>query len=1032
MKHTRLFAPLLLLAAVVTVRAGVTTTPTLGLHDKTPTRRAFTHATIVISPQQTISDATLIIEDGIISQVGRNLSIPEGTVEIDLAGKTIYPAFIDPVSSYGLPRSERGGRRWGRAPKYEADRIGGSAWNEAIHAEQDWADAFSPDSGAAESLLKQGFGAVQTARLDGIFRGRSAVVLLNSGRPNDQILRPQSLHFLSFSKGSSSQDYPSSLMGSIAILRQMFLDVDWYRRAHEAWNANPSQPMPEFNTAIEALGKAGNAPMVFETGTELNLIRAHKIATEFDRQFIYLGSNQEYERLDQITPFKPELILPVNFPETPEVKTIEDELDVSLAKLRQWERAPYNAAVLAENGLTFAFTANGLKKSDNFLKNVRLTVKNGLPEATALAALTTVPASMCGVDRELGTIEPGKLASFTITSGPLFTDTTTIMEVWVEGRQHAFAPLDPTDFRGTYAVTGLPLDASLELSGKPASVKGRLLTPTDTVSLSEAAVEDEKLVFAASLPKPGPDGVTRFTARRIGDSLNGQAGLPDGSWIEWTARLTEPYEPTPDSSDKSEPSAPDSLLSNVTRPNRAYGFATIPPLRDVLFRHATVWTSDTQGVLEDADLLVRNGKIEAVGRNLAAPDGVEIIDATGKHITPGMIDEHSHIAIDGDVNEGTHANTAEVRIADVVNPDDLSIYRQLAGGTTAARILHGSANPIGGQAAVIKHRWGCASPDDLLLKTAPRSIKFALGENVKQSNWGSQFTTRYPQSRTGVESFIRDAFLAARDYETEWAAYNKLGKKEQARTVPPRRDLRMEAIADILNSKMFITCHGYVANEMLMLIRLADQFGIKLQSFAHGLEAYKIADECAAHGVGVGSFSDWWAYKFEVYDAIPQSPGLMVERGVTVAVNSDNADLARRLNQEAAKSVRYTGMKPEEALKMTTINPSKILGIDDRTGSLTAGKDADFVVWSGPPLSIFSKAEQTWVDGREYFDLAADSLLREAVTAEKQALIQKALAESGAGKGKDGGRRGRGRWRPPEEQSATGTQGSLTETGGAR
>ena len=871
MKHARLITPLLVLVAVTTIRAGVSTTPTLGIHDKTPTRRAFTHATIVVSPEQSLIDATLIAEDGIIRQIGRGIAVPEGTVEIDLTGKTVYPAFVDPISAYGMPEVKRQGHRWGLPPKYEAARIGGSAWNEAIHAEQRWADSFRPDSAAADPLLRQGFGAVQTARLDGIFRGRSAVVLLNDGLPNDELIRPQSLPFLSFNKGASTQDYPSSLMGAIAILRQTFLDADWYRRAHAAWTADPSQPMPEFNSAIEALATTGDSPMLFESDNELSLLRAHKIAEEFGQTFVYVGSNREYERIDQIVPFHPALVLPVAFPASPDVKTIDDELDVTLAQLRQWERAPYNAAVVAQNNLTFAYTAHGLKKTGDFLKNVRLTVRNGVPPATALAALTTVPAAMCGVAAELGTLEPGKLASFVITNGDLFDDTTQIIEVWVDGRRHNFAPLNPVDFRGTYTLSGFDSSAVLELAGTAEKLSGRLVTASDTVSLSEAAVDDEKLVFAAGLPDDASGDKTRFSARRVGDTLNGIAARPNGDWIKWTAVLTAPFEQSADSAATKLP-APDTLISIVTRPNKALGLTAPPPLQDVLVRHATIWTSAAEGVLDDADLLVHNGKIEALGRNLAAPEGCTIVDATGKHVTPGIIDEHSHIAIEGDVNEGTNAVTSEVRIGDVVNPDDISIYRQLAGGVTAARILHGSANPIGGQVTVIKHRWGCAAPDDLIFKAAPRSIKFALGENVKQSNWGPQFTTRYPQTRLGVESIIRDAFLAARDYEAAWNDYNKLGKKQQARTVPPRRDLQLEAIADILNSRMFITCHGYVANEMLMLIRLTDEFGIHVQNFVHALEGYKIADELAAAGVGAGTFSDWWAYKFEVYDAIAQSP----------------------------------------------------------------------------------------------------------------------------------------------------------------
>jgi imidazolonepropionase-like amidohydrolase len=411
----------------------------------------------------------------------------------------------------------------------------------------------------------------------------------------------------------------------------------------------------------------------------------------------------------------------------------------------------------------------------------------------------------------------------------------------------------------------------------------------------------------------------------------------------------------------------------------------IPAQPNVLVvRNATIWTCGPQGRLENADLLVRNGRIAAIGTDLAAPEGAVVFDAAGKHVTPGLIDAHSHTAITGGVNEGTNITTAEVRIGDVLDPEDIGIYRQLAGGLTAANLLHGSANSIGGQNQVIKLRWG-ADPEGLRFAGAPPGIKFALGENPKQSNWGVQ-RRRFPQTRQGVEESIRERFVAALDYRRRWDEYGKGAGKDR---VPPRRDLQLEALLEILDGKRLVHAHSYRADEILMLIELARSFGFRVATFQHVLEGYKVADEIAAHGAGASSFSDWWAYKYEVIDAIPWNGALMRERGVVVSFNSDSDELARRLNLEAAKAVRYGGVPDTEALKLVTLNPALQLGIADRVGSLENGKDADFVVWSGDPLSTYTVCEQTWIDGRKYFDRSQDLERRRQIAAERDTLLAK-------------------------------------------
>lgn len=416
--------------------------------------------------------------------------------------------------------------------------------------------------------------------------------------------------------------------------------------------------------------------------------------------------------------------------------------------------------------------------------------------------------------------------------------------------------------------------------------------------------------------------------------------------------------------------------------------AAVPEQTTVFVDGATLWTSGPDGTLEDADLLIRDGKIVAVGQDLEAPDGAVVIDGEGKHVTAGLVDAHSHTAISGAVNEGTNITTAEVRIADVLDPGDINIYRQLAGGVTTVNILHGSANSIGGQNAVAKWRWG-SSAADMLVADAPQGVKFALGENPKQSNWGSDNNSRYPQTRQGVEQSIRERFLAARDYRRAQADHQAAKGGDR---VPPRRDLQLDAVAEILEGDRLVHSHSYRGDEILMLLGLAREFDFTIATFQHVLEGYKVGDELAAQGAGASTFSDWWAFKYEVVDAIPYNGAIMWDRGVVVSFNSDSDELARHMNLEAAKAVRYGGVPQDEALKFVTLNPAKQLRIDHRVGSLEKGKDGDFVVWSGHPLSTLSVCEQTWIEGRKYFDIEDDRAARRAVAEERRTLIEKALA----------------------------------------
>ncbi len=409
--------------------------------------------------------------------------------------------------------------------------------------------------------------------------------------------------------------------------------------------------------------------------------------------------------------------------------------------------------------------------------------------------------------------------------------------------------------------------------------------------------------------------------------------------------------------------------------------------KTALFKNFHLWTCEKEGILRNHDILIKDGRIEAIGKNLSIDpaERAEIINGKGKHLTPGIIDCHSHAMILGGVNESTLPSTAMVRIADVINSESINIERQLAGGVTTCNLLHGSANPIGGQNAVIKLRLG-GSPEELLFNEAPAGIKFALGENVKQSNWGDKYTTRFPQSRMGVKTFFENRFNAALAYQEKTAQHKRENK-------PFLRNLELEAILEIINGKRLIHCHSYRQDEILVFLRTMESFGVRVASLQHVLEGYKVADEIAKHGAGASTFSDWWAYKFEVYDAIPYAGAMMHERGCVVSFNSDSPDHARRLNLEAAKAVKYGSLSEEEALKFVTLNPAIQLGVDSKVGSLKIGKDADFAIWTTNPLDYRSICDQTWIEGKLYHDLRHTRKRNNERKSERQFLLKKAKTE---------------------------------------
>jgi imidazolonepropionase-like amidohydrolase len=921
---------------------------------------------VVVKPGEVVSNGTVVIRDGLIKEVGANAAVPEDARVWDMKGTTIYAGFIDPYIVMGATNAPvsttdsepitsatlaAGGVNFFGAPGQATDRGSAGPGYEVAKMTPQYRAVrdYSAKDKTLASLREIGFTAGVIAPGKGIIRGTSALVALSDENPNDAILKPDAFQHIAFeAHQAGDRAYPGSLMGVIASVRQTFFDAQHYGLDWADYAKNPKgRKRPEYNPALEALAPVAEKKMraMFEPGSALMVSRAGQLARELGFDFCIVSCGQEWRRPDLAKETDATFIVPLNFPQLPKLPSDADWEQVTLDQLRNWDWAPEDAAVLREQGREIALTTYGLTDKKKFRQNLKLALDRGLKEDEALAALTTIPAKLCGVDSELGTIEAGKLANLTVVEGDsYFNPEKKVREVWIDGRIYRVPPEEPKPGKADETKSSKPVSPE---EGTPNQPKG----------------EPEK--------KPGPK-----------------------------QESTEKKKEEPSLAEKKDKKKDETKELQKTRTARSPmdGRGALAAPASVLIRNATLWTCSDKGVLTNANLLISNGKIESVGATKAEPGPNTLqIDGQGLHVTPGLIDCHSHTAILGAVNESTLPSTAMVRISDVVNSETEHLYEQLAGGLTAANLLHGSANPIGGQNCVIKLRFG-ATPDQLVFKQAPPGIKFALGENVKQSNWGDQNTTRFPQTRMGVRTFIDNRFTAAQEYLAEWDKYRKSGG------VAPRRDLELEAIGEIIQGKRWIHCHSYRQDEILTLIRLMEGFGVRIGTFQHVLEGYKIADEIAKHGAGGSTFADWWAYKFEVYDAIPYNGSLMHERGVVVSFNSDSSELARYLYLEAAKAVKFGDTSEAEALKFVTLNPAKQLRIDKYVGSLEPGKDADFAIWSKAPLDSGTVCLQTWIDGKKYFDRSLDDDRTKKLEKERADLLAKAKKISKGGGGSDGGK----------------------------
>lgn len=970
-----------------------TTFPTNGAPNPVHTIYAFTNCTLHVDADAIINNATLIIQDGKIIRLGEKMEASKDAVTIDLKGKHIYPAFIDLYSDYGMADVKR--TEVGNEPKR-----GAYGSNQAIRSDVDAYKLFLNNQSKADALRKQGFGAALVFNNDGIVKGSGALVCIANTKENECIIKDKAAGFYSFNKGSSPQAYPSSLMGAVALLRQTYYDGQWYAS---------SVNKVEYNITLDAFNKLQELPSIFDGGDKYNDIRGKKIGDEFKTKYIIKGGGNEYQRLYDVQNTYSKFIIPVNYPDSYDVEDPYDAEQVSLAELKNWEMAPVNLAMLEKNFVQFCITSADLKDKSQFLKNVRKAIKYGLTEKMALRALTYNPANFIGVQDKIGSLKPGMYANFFIASKNIFDDEAIIYETWSKGIKHEYNEVSIPDVSGKYSLLVNKSSYKINLKNDQDAYSGMVFLKDS--AKAKASVSFKNNLITLSFPYDSSQ-IVRLSGNynEQKKSFSGEGQLSDGTWVSFTmdnevARDTIKQKLTVTKS-------PEKLdIGKVYYPFTAYGepeptsegfikdtWAKFKNRYDaILIKNVTIWTNEADSILTESDVYITEGKIVRIAPNIEAPKSAfaKVIDGKGMHLTPGIIDEHSHIALFS-VNEMAEASTAEVRMGDVINPDDINIYRQLAGGVTTAQLLHGSANPIGGQSCLIKLRWG-KTPEEFKYEKADGFIKFALGENPKHSNFGE--ANRFPQTRMGVEQFYYDYFTRAKAYNKQFEDFGKLTAKqiEKGGIVAPRKDLDLEAVAEIVNSKRFITCHSYVQSEVNMLMHVADSMKFKVNTFTHILEGYKVADKIKAHGANASTFSDWWAYKMEVMDAIPFNAALLTKIGVNTAINSDDAEMGRRLNQEAAKAIKYGKLSEVQALKLVTLNPAKMLHIDNKVGSIKVGKVADLVLWTDNPLSIYAKANTTIIDGQIYYSAEEDAKLREDIKKERARIIAKLIAEKNKG-----------------------------------
>ena len=967
---------------------------------------ALVNARVVISPEQELPSATVVIRDGLIVAVEANLAPPPDTQVLDLTGHIVYPGFIDAATQAPLDLQKPPTPDAGRVPETSRFALAGLP----VDNRKGLTPEFSPrnqiknDPALWESRRQHGFTALHVLPQGRLASG-SGLLISTSGLPlREAVLRQSTLpEFQLLPLGQTG--YPFTLMGGIAHLRQALLDARRRQQQVQMFTSKtPGVPRPPEDVVLEALATtlAPQQPSLWVAQTRDEIHRALDFAAEHQMSPIIVGAGESWRALERLKAESRGIIALVNWGDEPRVEPpgnneglnpkAKPPRRVQQRQLDRWNDQVANLAKIHEAGLKLALGTEGLGEPGHLFRSLRQAISKGLPPQAALAAITREPAAFLGLADRLGTLEVGKLAHVTVLTGPFHDERARVRHLFVDGRHFEYhkdaQPVPPPSpppppnaaLAGTWNVeidSGEgKLFGTLELVQNNATLTGLFRSPQGDGKLSSGKVEGRHFEFTVAIGA----GAQALDLKFQGDFEEGQSDRAQGQLKSAFGGQTKfvltrqtgeasgqppTGQPTLETSDKAPASVanteiPTELDSDrLRRPAETGG--------SVFLRGGTVLTGFGPP-LPQTHILVRGGKIAAIGSQIEPDAGMPVIDVSGRFVAAGIIDTHSHIMFPeglGGVNEATSSLVPEVRVRDIVRTEDPAAYRALAGGVTAIRMLHGSANVVGGQDAVVKLKYGALAKDQLLHGN-PQGVKFALGENVKRTRG------RFPNTRMGVEATLNRAFLEAIDYRREWQEYERAAQAQTAagqpnHLLPPRRDLRLEALADIVNHEKFIHSHCYRADEILMLLRVASGLGIRVWSLQHVLEGYKIAPEIAAHGASCSTFGDWWAYKVEAFDATPYNASLLHEAGVNVVLKSDDAELMRHLYIEAAKMIRYGGTPADAAWRMVTLNAARELGLADRMGSIEVGKDADLVVYTAHPLNIFSRVERTMIDGETWF-----------------------------------------------------------------
>ncbi len=1107
-----------------------------------PRTFALTKATIVVAPGQVIETGHVVVRDGRVIAVGADAAIPAEALVIEADGLYLYPGFIDAGAS-ALFDEVKPMPLEGRSVDISKYALAGMRSDDRNGLTPEFAagEHLKPQQGDLDKYRQAGFVAVHVLPSGRIASGTGAVVNLASLPVREALLATTTFATMQLSE-RGGQDYPATLMGVHAHLRQAFLDAERHAKWQKLFAADAASiERPPVDPAFEAFNamRAAGAKTLFVAHSRDDHDRALNFAAEHQLRPVIWGGREAYRVIERLKKTEADVIVQVDFDEEPKLEAPKPNENDSLPDLpepqrvrehkrQDWKERVSGLAALQKAGVRFAISSREAKSQADTLKGVRQAIANGLDRDAALAALTTQPAAMLGLERELGTIEVGKPAYFIALTGPFDNEHAKVRHVVINGLRYEYhkdaKPVEPTkpgepqplQVAGKWTVeidsADGKLRGELELNQSDRTLSGHFQSDQGDGRLASGKATKDGIEFVVSIgagdntiqlkfdtvgwapPTTSPnESQPNSTTKTVGSAhpteLRGNLKSPFGAVTKWSAKRIESAPKgdlaiqltTIESVDESERKAdgagatsrspgvsPKAAPAPATQPNEGSA-ANVPdatqpanapaagvsrsetatgkaatqeqpvefpedrrakPIQtggNVLIKGATVLTA-TGKTLVGHSILVKHGTITAIGPDLMPEPGMLVIDATGRFVMPGIIDTHSHIMISnglGGVNEATSSIVCEVRVRDVINSADASEYRALAGGTTTARLLHGSANCIGGQDAVVQLKHGTSAAEHLF-PGAHSGVKFALGENVKFRQG------RFPNTRLGVEATLNRAFLEALDYRRTWqeyerartrvegqAAKNGRGVGEEAASdrsdraaptdrtdpplapqpsaltplLPPRRDLRLEALADIINHQKFIHSHCYRADEILMLLRVAESHGIRVWSLQHVLEGYKVAPEIVQHGASCSTFADWWAYKVEAFDAIPHNAALLHEAGANAVIKSDDWELIRHLYLEAAKTIRYGNMPPDAALQTITLNPAKELGLADRLGSIEVGKQADLAIFNGHPFNAFSRCEQTLISGEVYFTrdrqptaMSVDGVARSATPVELKQL----------------------------------------------